>query len=234
MQMDPIFGSAKAMRSIRPSTLHFACPLAPRWTPFTRPPLRRAAGTTARQVCGPTTTPTTTARSCSIRTVTTSRPCVTRRSDSTNAELGLSGTAPRPSLHPTAVDEIQCEAALDWRGWGTVPIRSADFITRQPARLPAELVTACALLERRSYGGDLIVDCTDDVARRLTDAMWIRVRELAASGQIPWSLPRDVAELGRALSPFAVAQIVKRVVYDGLEYDPAVEGLERRPLLVRV
>jgi hypothetical protein len=36
-------------------------------------------------------------------------------------------------LHPTAVDEIQCEAALDWRGWGTVPIRSADFITWQPA-----------------------------------------------------------------------------------------------------
>jgi hypothetical protein len=131
------------------------------------------------------------------------------------------------------VNEIKCEAELDWRDWGTVPIRSADFITWRPAPLPAELVAACAVLERSGDGGDLAVACTDQIARRLTDTMWMRVRELAAASRIPWALPSDVAELGRALSPFAVAQIIRRVVSDGLEYDPVAEGLERPSLLKR-
>jgi hypothetical protein len=132
------------------------------------------------------------------------------------------------------VNEIKCEAELDWRGWGTVPIGSADFISSRPAPLPAGLVAACALLERLGGFGDLAVACTDETARRLTDAMWMRVRVLAAAGRIPWELPSDVAELGRALSPFAVAQIIRRVVSDGLEYDPVAEAPERHPLLERV
>lgn len=63
--------------------------------------------------------------------------------------------------------------------------------------------------------------------------MWMRVRELAAAGRIPWALPSDVAELGRALSPFVVAQIIRRVVSDGLEYDPGAEGIERRSFIGR-
>lgn len=131
------------------------------------------------------------------------------------------------------MDEIKCEAELDWRGWGTVAIRSADFITWRPAPLPAELVAACTFLERYGDGGDLAVACTDQIARRLTDTMWTHIRDLDAAGRIPWALPSDVAELGRALSPFAVAQIIRRVVSDGLQYDPVAEGPERHPLLER-
>jgi hypothetical protein len=86
-------------------------------------------------------------------------------------------------------------------------------------------VTFAAKLEQVGpLGDDLAVKCNDDVARRLTEAMWNRARELAADGRITATLPDTVGELGRVLEPRQVAQIIATVVATGLEYDPAFEA----------
>jgi hypothetical protein len=82
-------------------------------------------------------------------------------------------------------------------------------------------VTLAAQLERHgNFGKDLAVECTDVVARRLTEAMWRRARALAADGRLATPLPADVTELGRELPPAAIVEVLAAVVAAGFVYDP--------------
>jgi hypothetical protein len=124
------------------------------------------------------------------------------------------------------------ESELVWRGWGTIPICTLNDAPRSDARLPSTLVTLAAWLEQcDSLHDDLVIDCDDTAARRLTDALWDRTKVLAAEGRISRTLPTNVWELGRVLEPRVVAKIIATIVATGFEYidDPH----ERVPLLAR-
>ena len=69
-------------------TSHSLLPTAPRFAPSSTPPWRRAPRCCTNRACGPSTTPTTTARSCATPTATTSKRSVTRLSDGPRSDAG--------------------------------------------------------------------------------------------------------------------------------------------------
>jgi len=126
------------------------------------------------------------------------------------------------------------ESELVWRDWGTIPICTLNDEPRSDARLPSTLVTLAARLEQSdAIFDDLAIDCDDNAARRLTEALWDRTKVLAAEGRISDTLPSNVGELGRVLEPRAIAKIIATIVATGLEYTDDEIPRERVSLRAR-
>lgn len=151
--------------------------------------------------------------------------------------------------HAGSITSITYESEFSWFGVGTIPIRALGHEVRRPdegvrvhrgssrARLPAALSSIASALELDTVLDDkLRLACDDDVSRRLTDGMWRRARELAAEGKIVHPLPAQVEQLGEALRPSAIIEVLGAVVAAGFRYDPGVREdrwLARMKALVR-